>query len=175
MLTGGMTKDLPLKGFALAGILKIYKYILHTNYSSHSLINLSINSGTSQVFAKTFTSLALASQISFPVVTLAKSGKMVPVMIGSILIGGSKYTLREYLQVASIILGTALVSMDKKNSKSSATSTIGLAYIALSLTCDGITGGMQNRLKKDIKASGTIFSLTDHSLAYSWYCIFIFR
>jgi len=128
MLTGGMTKDLPLKGFALAG--------------------------TSQVFAKTFTSLALASQISFPVVTLAKSGKMVPVMIGSILIGGSKYSLREYLQVASIILGTALVSMDKKNSKSSTTSTIGLVYIALSLTCDGITGGMQNRLKKDIKASG---------------------
>jgi len=126
--------------------------------------------GTSQVFAKTFTSLALASQISFPVVTLAKSGKMVPVMIGSILIGGSKYSLREYLQVASIILGTALVSMDKKNSKSSTTSTIGLVYIALSLTCDGITGGMQNRLKKDIKASGKL--LLTHSLTHSLILIY---
>ena len=38
--------------------------------------------GVAQVFAKAFTSLALANSVSFPIVTLAKSGKMVPVMIG---------------------------------------------------------------------------------------------
>jgi UDP-galactose transporter B1 len=47
------------------------------------------------------------------VVTLAKSGKMVPVMVGSILLGGASYSLREYAQVLMIIFGTCLVSMKK--------------------------------------------------------------
>ena len=76
---GGMTSGLPLKSFAWAG--------------------------ASQTFAKAFTLSALAQGVSFPVVTLAKSGKMVPVMIGSILLGGAKYTLKEYASVAAIILG----------------------------------------------------------------------
>lgn len=121
MMLAGRTKGLPQFEFAL--------------------------SGATQVSAKAFTSLALASGVSFPVVTLAKSGKMVPVMIGSLLLGGAKYTLREYLAVLAIIAGTCIVSMGKKSS-GKASSLLGVAFIALSLTCDGITGGVQNRLKK---------------------------
>ena len=110
-------------------------------------------SGATQVCAKAFTSLALASGVSFPVVTLAKSGKMVPVMIGSLLLGGAKYTMREYLSVAAIIGGTCVVSMGKKSS-GKASSTLGIVFIALSLACDGITGGVQNRLKQKSKALG---------------------
>lgn len=127
LVTGGSTKGLPLKMFALAG--------------------------TSQVFAKAFTSLALASGVSFPIVTLAKSGKMVPVMLGSILLGGASYTLRQYLSVASIIAGTCMVSMGKKTSKATS-SLLGLSFVALSLSCDGITGGMQGRLKTETKKRG---------------------
>ena len=126
-LTGGATQGLPLKIFMMGG--------------------------TSQVCAKACTSLALASGLSFPVVTLAKSGKMIPVMIGSILLGGSRYTMREYLQVLSIILGTMMVSMGKKKS-GAPSSTAGLVYITLSLALDGVTGGMQNRLKSESKARG---------------------
>ena len=80
-------------------------------------------------------------------VTLAKSGKMVPVMIGSLLLGGAKYSLREYASVLAIIIGTCIVSMGK--SKSSATSSVlGIAFIVLSLACDGVTGGVQKRLKE---------------------------
>ena len=50
-----------------------------------------ISSGFSQVCSKGFTSLALANGLSFPVATLAKSGKMAPVMIGSLILGGAKY------------------------------------------------------------------------------------
>lgn len=71
-------------------------------------------SGAAQVSAKACTSLALANGLSFPVATLAKSGKMAPVMAGSLLLGGASYDLREYLQVAAIIGGTAIVSMGKK-------------------------------------------------------------
>jgi UDP-galactose transporter B1 len=49
-VTGGSTKNLPLKMFGLAGV--------------------------TQVSAKAFTSLALANGVSFPVVTLAKSGML---------------------------------------------------------------------------------------------------
>jgi UDP-galactose transporter B1 len=110
-------------------------------------------SGFTQVCAKAFTSLSLASGVSFPVVTLAKSGKMVPVMIGSLLLGGAKYTLREYASVLAIIVGTCIVSMGKKSSGATS-SMMGIAFILLSLTCDGITGGVQNKLKKKSKEMG---------------------
>jgi hypothetical protein len=71
-------------------------------------------SGATQVFSKAFTSLALAKGLSFPVATLAKSGKMAPVMAGQLLLGGASYTIREYLQVAAIIGGTAVLSLGKK-------------------------------------------------------------
>lgn len=70
--------------------------------------------GASQVFSKAFTSLALAKGLSFPVATLAKSGKMAPVMAGQLLLGGSNYSVREYLQVVAIIGGTAMLSLGKK-------------------------------------------------------------
>mmetsp|Transcript_9826 Transcript_9826/g.18215 ORF Transcript_9826/g.18215 Transcript_9826/m.18215 type:complete len:235 (-) Transcript_9826:820-1524(-) len=73
-----------------------------------------LSSGFSQVCSKGFTSLALANGLSFPVATLAKSGKMAPVMIGSLILGGAKYNLREYMQVLTIIGGTAILSMGKK-------------------------------------------------------------
>jgi UDP-galactose transporter B1 len=110
-------------------------------------------SGATQVCAKAFTSLALAYGVSFPVVTLAKSGKMVPVMIGSLLLGGASYTLREYASVGAIIAGTTIVSMGKKSS-GKASSTLGLAFVIASLVCDGITGGVQKRLKAKSKAQG---------------------
>eukprot|EP00557_Chaetoceros_sp_GSL56_P014524 CAMPEP_0176485968 /NCGR_PEP_ID=MMETSP0200_2-20121128/5321_1 /TAXON_ID=947934 /ORGANISM="Chaetoceros sp., Strain GSL56" /LENGTH=327 /DNA_ID=CAMNT_0017882645 /DNA_START=594 /DNA_END=1577 /DNA_ORIENTATION=- len=102
-------------------------------------------SGASQVTAKACTSLALANGLSFPVATLAKSGKMAPVMAGSLLLGGAKYSVREYLQVAAIIGGTAIVSMGKK--KGGSNSLLGVVYIILSLALDGVTAGFQKRLK----------------------------
>jgi UDP-galactose transporter B1 len=110
-------------------------------------------SGAAQVCAKAFTSLSLASGVSFPVVTLAKSGKMVPVMIGSLLLGGAKYSLREYLAVAAIIVGTCIVSMGNKGG-GPASSVMGIAFVLLSLACDGITGGIQKRIKKSTAEIG---------------------
>jgi len=111
-------------------------------------------SGASQVTAKACTSLALANGLSFPVATLAKSGKMAPVMAGSLLLGGASYSLREYLQVAAIVGGTAVVSMGKKKGGGSTSSALGVGYIVLSLLLDGVTAGFQKRLKKDTAEAG---------------------
>lgn len=105
-------------------------------------------SGAAQVTAKACTSLALANGLSFPVATLAKSGKMAPVMAGSLLLGGASYELREYLQVAAIIGGTAIVSMGKKKDGGQS-SLMGVVYIVLSLLLDGVTAGFQKRLKTE--------------------------
>ena len=110
-------------------------------------------SGAAQVSAKACTSLALANGLSFPVATLAKSGKMAPVMLGSLLLGGASYELREYLQVAAIIGGTAIVSMGKKKASGSS-SLMGVAYILLSLVLDGVTAGFQKRLKTETAKVG---------------------
>jgi UDP-galactose transporter B1 len=110
-------------------------------------------SGASQVSAKACTSLALANGLSFPVATLAKSGKMAPVMLGSLILGGASYSLREYLQVAAIIGGTAIVSMGKKKGGSTS-SMLGVAYIILSLVLDGVTAGFQKRLKAETAKAG---------------------
>lgn len=110
-------------------------------------------SGAAQVSAKACTSLALANGLSFPVATLAKSGKMAPVMAGSLLLGGAKYELREYLQVAAIIGGTAIVSMGKKKGGGSS-SLMGVVYIVASLALDGVTAGFQKRLKTETAKVG---------------------
>lgn len=111
-------------------------------------------SGASQVTAKACTSLALANGLSFPVATLAKSGKMAPVMAGSLLLGGATYSVREYLQVAAIIGGTAIVSMGKKKGGSASNSAAGVIYIVLSLVLDGVTAGFQKRLKAETAKAG---------------------
>lgn len=111
-------------------------------------------SGASQVSAKACTSLALANGLSFPVATLAKSGKMAPVMAGSLLLGGATYSFREYIQVAAIIGGTAIVSMGKKKGGSSSSSLMGVVYIVGSLVLDGVTAGFQKRLKAETAKAG---------------------
>jgi len=111
--------------------------------------------GATQVFAKYCTNAALANGISFPVATLAKSSKMVPVMIGSLLLGGARYSLRQYLSVAAIVAGTAIVSLSsKKKSATAHGSRLGLAFICGSLVFDGCTGGVQKRVKLEANRRG---------------------
>jgi len=128
MQLNGPTKGIPLKMFGI--------------------------SGAAQVSAKACTSLALANGLSFPVATLAKSGKMAPVMAGSLLLGGASYSVREYLQVAAIIGGTAVVSMGKKKGGSQTNSALGVFYIVLSLALDGVTAGFQKKLKVETAKAG---------------------
>jgi solute carrier family 35 (UDP-galactose transporter), member B1 len=108
-------------------------------------------SGASQLVAKAFMSMSLAAGLSFPVVTLAKSAKIVPVMLGQFILGGSSYTLRDYTFAILIVVGTSLLSAGKTSHKDNAASKdtlSGLILIVLSLVADGFTGGLQKKLKR---------------------------
>jgi len=122
----GGRRDLPCKGILLSGI--------------------------SQVFSKVFCSLSLAAGLSYPVMTLAKSAKIVPVMLGQLLLGGSSYGVRDCLFAGLLVTGTVMLSLgtsDDKGSDSSSNSTMGIAFVLLSLVMDGCTGGLQKQLKRD--------------------------
>lgn len=114
--------------------------------------------GATQVTAKYCTNAALAYGLSFPVATLAKSAKMLPVMAGSLILGGASYTTRQYLEVSLIVAGTGIVSLaSSKSSKNAESSMVGMLFILSSLACDGLTGGMQKRLKKQWSGQGYDF------------------
>merc|ERR1712216_362579 len=108
-------------------------------------------SGALQVSAKYFTTISMVSGVSFPVATLAKSSKMVPVMVGQLLIGKASYSVREYIHVMLIVGGTAAVSLAGKSKKGQADSALGLAFLVAALACDGVVGGTQKKLKADLK------------------------
>jgi len=109
-------------------------------------------SGATQVFAKASMSFAMSFGLAFAIATLAKSAKMAPVMLGGIFIGGKRYPLRQYFQVAAIIMATILVSMASKKGGGGATTTLsGILLICLSLMFDGLTGGVQDRVKAKCK------------------------
>jgi solute carrier family 35 (UDP-galactose transporter), member B1 len=107
-------------------------------------------SGASQLAAKALMSLSLAAGLSFPVVVLAKSAKIVPVMIGQLLMGGSSYTVRDYTFAVLIVAGTSLLSIGNTSEHvvSGSDTLMGLVLITLSLTADGFTGGLQKKLKR---------------------------
>jgi len=116
-----------------------------------------MQTGASQVFAKVLTSLALAHGISFPVCILAKSAKMVPVMLGQLLLGGSSYGLQDYIFAGAVVAGTAMLSLGKAQASGASggptfSNPSGLFFIVMSLVMDGVTGGLQKRLKKESKA-----------------------
>jgi UDP-galactose transporter B1 len=111
-------------------------------------------SGSLQVSAKYFTTASMVAGVSFPVATLAKSSKMVPVMIGSLLIGKANYSLREYIHVILIVGGTALVSMAGKSKPGKESSYLGLVLLCAALACDGVVGGTQKGLKKTLAEKG---------------------
>jgi solute carrier family 35 (UDP-galactose transporter), member B1 len=98
-------------------------------------------SGASQLAAKALMSLSLSAGLSFPVVTLAKSAKIVPVMLGQLFMGGSSYAMRDYLFAVLIVVGTALLSAggktadDDHESAQSRNTLSGLVLIFASFSC----------------------------------------
>lgn len=101
--------------------------------------------------------------VSYPTQVVGKSCKPIPIMILGVLLGKKQHAMRKYLFVSLIVVGVALF-MYKKNvfaekftaqtqssnlSILSYLSTLGLGEILLllSLTMDGVTGAIQERMK----------------------------
>lgn len=88
--------------------------------------------------------------VSYPTQALAKSCKMIPVMVMGVIIRKKKYSLKEYLTVFTITIGIALFQYGKLSGKASSmkeeNSSFGLMLLFISLALDGMTGPKQEVL-----------------------------
>lgn len=90
--------------------------------------------------------------VSYPVQALAKSCKMVPVMLGNALVG-VKYRWHEYVIVLMITIGIAL-SQQGGGSKSGKENTwFGMILLFISLALDGVTGSHQHLFDHEYRLS----------------------
>jgi len=96
--------------------------------------------------------------VSFPVQTLGKTAKMIPVMIWGYFISKKTYGLRDYGIAIGVTLGCAVFVMygdglDDKRKKSHDTSSYGLFLMLGYLLFDGFTSTFQDKLFSGYKMS----------------------
>ena len=96
--------------------------------------------------------------VSFPVQTLGKCAKMIPVMIWGAIIMRRSYKPKDYAQAVVITLGTTVFLMSgdvssRHNSKNSSSSIWGIGLMLGYLGFDGFTSTFQDKLFKGYQMS----------------------
>lgn len=102
--------------------------------------------------------------VAYPTQVIAKSAKPIPVMILGVLLGRKTYTLKKYLFVLLIVTGVALF-MYKEGKINTNTENAGLGELLLflSLSMDGLTGAIQERMRAAHAPSGQYMMLSMNS------------
>lgn len=108
---------------------------------------------------------AALSYISYPAMVLAKSCKLVPVMLMNVVLYRRKFAPYKYLVVTLVTLGiTGFMFFGNEKPKHQSNSTgasvggygqfIGMAYLLLNLLLDGVTNSTQDQIFTTYKPSG---------------------
>jgi solute carrier family 35 (UDP-galactose transporter), member B1 len=101
--------------------------------------------------------------VSYPTQALAKSCKMIPVMLMGIVINKKRYVWRQYLHVLLITAGISYFMLNKHSSKAvdaESESWVGLGLLFMSLVLDGMVGPSQDRIIHTYKPA--MHTLTMH-------------
>lgn len=89
--------------------------------------------------------------VPYPTQVIGKSAKPIPVMLLGVLIGHKSYSVQRYCFVLIIVLGVVLFMMKdaKLNAANAQEQTFGIGEIMLilSLSMDGLTGAIQERMR----------------------------
>ena len=92
--------------------------------------------------------------VSYPTQALGKSCKIIPVMLANVVIGGKRYTTKEYFCVFLITVGIVFFRLFKGASVGQVSGTMaGWAFLFGSLCMDGITSSNQRLLSDEYKPS----------------------
>ncbi|CAM9557658.1 unnamed protein product, partial [Ectocarpus sp. 6 AP-2014] len=126
------------------------------------------------------------SYISYPLLLLAKSCKLVPVMLVGVVLLGRKHTRAEYLAVGLITAGVALFSLkpgafkedalgeegggDEAGGKNNA---IGLALVTVNLLLDGVTNAEQDRINARFNAPGSYMMLAINFWILTFHAVYL--
>lgn len=94
--------------------------------------------------------------VPYPTQVVGKSAKPIPVMILGVLIGNKKYSLQKYVCVLMIVIGVAAFMFKESKSKSNSNEEsfgLGEILLILSLSMDGLTGAIQDRMRASSRPS----------------------
>lgn len=101
--------------------------------------------------------------ISYPAQVLAKSCKMVPVMLMGTLIGGKVYSLVEYLCAGLIAMGISLFASQSSSTVvrklASPNAALGYSLCFANLTFDGYTNAAQDEINKKFKDATALHTM----------------
>ncbi|XP_055548441.1 solute carrier family 35 member B1 homolog [Wyeomyia smithii] len=88
--------------------------------------------------------------IAYPMQVVAKSAKPIPVMLLGVILGRKSYTLQKYLFVVLIVIGVCLFMFKegKVSDKPLELEGLGQLLLIMSLTMDGLTGAVQERMRQ---------------------------
>ncbi|EDV93610.1 solute carrier family 35 member B1 homolog [Drosophila grimshawi] len=119
----------------------------HTGYYATSSLTY--------LLAMVSTNMALR-WVPYPTAVVGKSAKPIPVMILGVLIGRKSYSWTRYACVLTIVLGVVLFMFKESKVSNLPTETTGLGELLLflSLTMDGLTGAVQERMRAASAPSG---------------------
>lgn len=107
-------------------------------------------------------SYAAMKYINFPTTVLAKSCKMLPVMVIGLLFG-KRYSLQNWVCMTAVGGGIAMfnyLKVGKGAADESSNSVFGLSLALLSLICDGLTGAIQDHQRQS-------YQPTSHQLMFN--------
>lgn len=98
-----------------------------------------------------FSNLAL-SYLNYPTQLIFKSCKLIPVMIGSIIIQGKRYGFLDYTAAVTMCIGLTMFTLaDSKTSPNF--NILGVIIISLALLCDAVIGNVQEKVMKQFQAT----------------------
>ncbi|TIB67246.1 UAA transporter [Wallemia mellicola] len=123
-----------------------------TKYMLTGIVRVAVLQAIAQVLG--FTSL---KHISYPTMVLAKSCKLVPVMLMNVLIYRKKFAPYKYAVVLLVTIGISMFTLLKKSSKASTQtdSSFGLSLLFANLIIDGLINSSQDAIFQNHSINGT--------------------
>lgn len=92
--------------------------------------------------------------VPYPTQVVAKAAKPIPVMILGVLLGRKSYSTQKYLFVLLIVIGVIMfMYKEGQVNKNSENTGLGELLLFLSLSMDGLTGAIQERMRAASKPS----------------------
>ncbi|XP_072173429.1 solute carrier family 35 member B1-like [Diadema setosum] len=147
------------------------KAVIHLTKQDADLTSPSLYAASSMTYLGAMVASNMALRyVSYPFQVLGKSCKPIPVMILGVLLARKSYPLMKYLCVLLIVCGVATFVYKDKGGKKNDDHLLGIGevLVIISLTCDGLTGAIQEKMRGrfQTKPHPMMFNMNMWSILY---------
>ncbi|XP_034939182.1 adenosine 3'-phospho 5'-phosphosulfate transporter 2 [Chelonus insularis] len=110
--------------------------------------------------------------LNYPTQVIFKSCKLIPVLIGGIIIQKKQYGILDFISAGLLCIGLVLFTL-ADSMISPRFSIIGVIMISSALICDAIIGNLQEKAMKQYKATNTEVVLYSYSIGFLYLFIIL--